>query len=476
LNNLTTLKINKKMKSKIYSIALMAVVGFMAYHTAGAQTVAPVPATPPIAPTAPSPEIGVYNSPAYAVTPQVYALSPETFYYGSQDTAYRNKINKLREKRRELDKEMADLNRDESKKNSASYQEKVLVLRKTLGTRFDSTFNKNFTRTFSNLRFNFDNDGNLEKQVASGDVKQKSKTFTKSYSVDGNDKLQIDNKYGKITVNTWTKNEVKVDVDIKAYANDDADAQKLIDQTNINSSKDNNVVNFATAINHEENSWWGTMTQNGKITKVRKVIINYTVYMPAKSALTINNKYGAVTLPNLDGKLNINNTYGGLIAKALTNTDNVIVVRYGDANIGSLSGSKLNVAYGTLDLTSGDNLDATLSYSPAKIGKLSTSGTFSVRYGNGLEIGDVSKNLKTLKINSSYAPIKLGSLNDTNADFDVTVHYGDFIYDGSTNVTSKTPDTEKGYSSTKNYKGHVGKGNNDKVITVKSNYSSVKFD
>ncbi|MCC8425082.1 hypothetical protein [Mucilaginibacter sp. UR6-11] len=466
------------MKLKIYNIVLMALAGLMAYHTAGAQTGAPVPATPPSPPAAPMPtNIIISNDLAYEANPQV---TPEVYYYndGSQDTAYRNKMNKLREKMRQLNKEMSDLSREESKKNLAASQEKMTILRKGMRIRLDSSFNKSFSSTFDHLRFNnFDSDVNLQKQVASGDVKEKSKTFTKSYPVDVNDKLQIDNRYGKITVNTWNKNEVKVDVDIKAYANDDADAQKLLDQTTINSSKEDNTVAFTTAIDRGESSWWGTMSQNGKVIKVHKVIINYTVYMPAKNALTINNRYGAVSLPNLDGKLNISNSYGGLVAKALTNADNVIVVRYGDANIASLTGSKLNVAYGSLDLTSCDNVDATLSYSPAKIGKLSSSGTFNVRYGNGLEISDVGKNLKTLNITSAYAPVKLGSLNDINADFDVTVHYGDFVYDNSTNVTSKTPDNERGFTSTKNYKGHIGKGNADKVITIKTSYGpGVKFD
>jgi hypothetical protein len=153
----------------------------------------------------------------------------------------------------------------------------------------------------------------------------------------------------------------------------------------------------------------------------------------------------------------------------------VINVRYGNANIGNLTGSDISVSYGSLNLLTADKLNAAINYGLAKIGKLNTSGVINVHYGNGLEISDVGKNVKALTVNTNYAPIKLGSL--TNADFDVTVHYADFIYDnGSTSVTNKTPTDEKHYTSTKNYKGHVGKGNTDKVITVKSNYGTVKFD
>ncbi|WP_429382619.1 hypothetical protein [Mucilaginibacter sp. UYCu711] len=474
------------MKVKIYSIALVAVMSLVGRNTASAQTpIAPVAPVTPVAPVAPVPattETRVYSSQAYSVAPQVYTVSPgyQVFssYGGSQDTAYRTKMRKLQEKMRALNKEMSDLSREERTKATAASQERVAAMRKTMSFRLDSSMKRTFSRTMAtNIRFNGDNaDANLAKQVASGEVKEKTKTFTKSYAVDANDALKIDNSFGKVTINTWAKNEVKVDVDIKAYAIDDADAQKLIDKTTINASKENNTVAFETAIEREQNSWWGTSSENGKITKVRKVIINYVVYMPAKSALTINNKYGGISLPDLSGKLNISNSYGGLVAKALTNSDNNIEVRYGSANIESLANSDLKVSYGSLQLDQADNLNANISYSPAKIGRLSSSGTFVVRYGGGLEIGDVGKNLKALSINSSYAPIKLGSLNDANADFDVTVHNGDFLYDSATNVTSKTPDNERGYTSTKNYKGHVGKGNADKVITIKSTYSTVKFD
>lgn len=314
---------------------------------------------------------------------------------------------------------------------------------------------------------------NQEKQTQEGDIIKKSKTFTKSYPIDANDVIQIDNSYGKIDVTTWNKNEVKVDIAIQASANDEADAQKILDQTNINSDKSGNVASFKTEIN-QGSSWWGTLTQHGKA-KTHKVEINYTVYMPAKTALTLTNKYGGINLPDLDGKLNIKSSYGGLAAKSLTNADNVFLISYGGANIGSITGGQVKVSYGSLDLGEADKLDATISYSPIKITKLISTGNIDLKYGS-LQISEVGKGLKTLNVNSSYSPVKLGPLGGLNTDFDVTTHYGEFSYNNNVSVTSKTPDNEHGYTSTKNYKGHIGKGGNDRVITIKSSYGGVKFD
>lgn len=312
-----------------------------------------------------------------------------------------------------------------------------------------------------------------DSQAQDDDATEKSKTFSKSYALDANDEIRIENSFGKINVNTWDKNEVKVDVAIKASANDEAETQKILDQTVINSSKNGNIVSFKTEIN-KGLGWWGTLVKNST-SKRHKVEINYTVYMPAKTALTITNKFGATTLPDLDGKLDITNAYGALNAKSLSNRGNVINVAFGSANIGSVYGSKLKVAYGGLTLNEADKLDATVSYGHIKISKLSSSGNIILKYGS-LDVDNVSNNLKTLDVTSSFSPIKLGLPGAIDADFDVTTSFGSFSYNNDVNVTSKVPDKERGFSTTKSYKGHLGKGGSDKMIVIKSSYGSVKFD
>jgi hypothetical protein len=429
------------------------------------------------------------------------------------DTSYTKKLQKIQEQMRSLQKEMSELRADEAKKgysdearrenadrqakrqveraqisadnakrmseriaeNSRRMAEQMVANTKRMSERFDNSF-KNFG---NNFRFNFNsNDSSLEKKVRSGEIKEKTKNFSKSYAVNGNDKLQIDNRYGKVTVNTWDKNEFKVEVQMKAYANDDADAQKLLDKTSIADSKESDLIGFKTVIDNEDNkdnNFWGFWTNNGKTT-VREMIINYTVYIPAKNALNVTNRYGGVELPNiLEGKVTINNSYGSLIAKSLTNSEDKINVRYGNAKIANFAGSNLDVAYGSLSLDDADKLNATVQYGSAKIGKISTSGNVNVRFG-GLEIADLDKNLKTLSVSSSYSPVKVNTPTGTNADFEVTVRYGDFLYDNSVSVTAKNPEDGRRGSTSKNYKGHVGKGSPDKVITVTANYGSVKFN
>jgi hypothetical protein len=325
----------------------------------------------------------------------------------------------------------------------------------------------------TNFSFNYTDDNNQK----GDDGVEKSKSYSKSYTVDGNDVINIDNRFGKITVNTWAKNEVKVDVQIKVAANDDDKAQKLLDNVTIRDSKDGSGVYFKTNINtnNDDNSW---SLFGGKHNNVRKMEVNYTVYMPVKNPMNISNKYGSTDLPDLEGKLNINNSYGSLVAKALSNPGNQITVKYGSATIGALNGSDLDVAYGSLNLGECNKLNADISYGSAKIGRITTSGNINVKFSGALSIGDVDKNVKNLAVNASYSSVKLGLGGDQNADFDVTVRYGSFNYGGNdVSITSKTPsDSERGFNPTKNYKGHLGKGGTDRTITINSSYGSVSFN
>jgi hypothetical protein len=413
-------------------------------------------------------------------------------------------MQKLQSQMRDLQKQMSKLRTEKLKEKSVELQKMakelssqarvysndfdVSGLSKGLGVTVDPKLfvspriNLEGLRGLQNLNFNFNtsDDKRLQEQIQKGEVKEKIKNYSKSYSVDGNDKLIINNTYGKVTVNTWAKNEVKVDVQIKAYANEEDDAQKMLDNISITDSKENSVISFKTNIERTQNSngnnFWGTWFSNGKTT-TRKSEINYIVYMPVKNQLQITNRYGATILPDLQGKLVIENSYGSLTGKNLSNPANEIKVRYGSANIENLGSSNLSVAYGSLNLGEADKLNADVSYSSAKIGKLTTSANINVRYSGGLNIADVDKNLRNLSVNSSYSTVKLGLPENENADIDVTVRYGSFNYGSRTvNLVNQGQDDDRHYNTTKVYKGKLGKGDSNKVITIKSNYGSVKFD
>jgi len=456
------------MKSKIFKRSMFALMALLAINTISfaQQTPAPpvpVPVLPPMPPVAPLNKLTPPDSKVFQLKMKDLHLKMQ----GLQKQMSHIKLQQLKQmnlKLKGFDKQFKHLDQNFNFKLNDS----------AMNFAYDfSNIAPQIALGFKDFDTNFSYNTDTDKQ----DGIEKVKNYSKSYSIDGNDVINLDNRFGRITVNTWNKSEVKVDVQIKVGANDDDLAQKLLDNVTIRDSKDGSGVYFKTNINNDDNgSSWSLF--GGKRNNVRKIEVNYTVYMPSKNPLNVSNKYGATSLPDLEGKLVINNSYGSLVAKNLSNPGNQITVKYGSATIGSLNGSDLDVAYGSLSLGECNKLNADISYGSAKIGRITTSGNINVKFSGNLNINEVDKNIKNLSVNSSYSSVKLGISNEQNADFDVTVRYGSFNYGGhDINITSKSPsDNDRGYNPTKNYKGHLGKGSNDRNITINTSYGSVSFD
>jgi hypothetical protein len=304
---------------------------------------------------------------------------------------------------------------------------------------------------------------------------QKVKNYSKSYPIDGNDQIKLSNQYGKITVNTWDRHEVKVDIEIKAEAASDDDAQKLLDGVQINDGKSGDVVSFKTEIGHNNSSW---SLFNMSRSKVRKLTINYTVYMPAKTDLSVDESYGSMELPNLSGKVKISSSYGSVSAQNLSNPANEIDGSYGSLNAVSINGARLDFSYGSVNIEECNNLKADLSYGSFKLGRLKGGADMDLSYVGGFKIDQLANSFKKLNISSSYSTVSLGVPGTNNFDFDITTTYGGFNFsDDKVTITSKTPaDGSKHPGPTKNFKGHFGKEGSESQVSIHSTYGGVNFD
>ena len=304
--------------------------------------------------------------------------------------------------------------------------------------------------------------------------KEAIKNYTKVYTVDANDKLVIDNRYGKVSINTWNRNEFKVDVQIKVTGNDENDTKKFLDNVTIEDEKEGSTVSFQTKI--AKDNQWAVIMGNNKKPTFRKMEINYTVYMPSKNPLDITNRYGTIELADFDGKVVINCTNTNLVARSLTNIANEINVAYGNINIASLRASDINLSYGDLTLDWADKINADIVSGSVKIGKISTSGVINLKYVSGMQIGDVGKNMKNLQINSAYSNVKLGLGDNENADFDVNINNGNFSFGNHAVSISRTAPNTNTWTTKKTYKGRLGKGDTDKLISINSSFGNVKFE
>jgi hypothetical protein len=364
------------------------------------------------------------------------------------------------------------------------------------------TNNTNVTSTTGSNIYTYNN--NQEQ----GDDPMKSKTFSKTFSVDKNDKINLSNQYGGIIIKTWTKNEIKVDVDIKAYAKTDEDAQKLLDDVSITATKDGDVVTYKTVMANREGNW-GRSTRNGKTVWRREAKVFYTVYMPATNSLNASQQYGNIEMDEFVGPTSIKVQYGNFTATELSNANNYINVQYGSTNVKDANQIKIKQQYGSgVTIGTVGTLDIDAQYAAVNVTTVKGSAIVKQQYGSGVTFGSIGNlninaqyatvkvgtlrgNLtskqqygkliidnteagKNIDVDSQYTTVDLGFANNYNGNFDVETSYANFKY--GSNVTASREDGDEGnrYSQNKKYRGQIGKGGSAKV-NVKAQYYSVTF-
>ena len=320
---------------------------------------------------------------------------------------------------------------------------------------------------------------------------QKQKTLSKSYTVSAKDRLSISNKYGKVTINIWDKNEIKTDVTIIGSANSDEKAQELIETVTIVDVRSDGLLMFKTEIEQKEDSWWNWSISNG--TK-KGVEINYEVWMPKNNALSVSNSYGKTIIGDFSAALTVSSNYGSLQAGNLSGKNKDIKLAYGKATIAGFGEGSIKSSYSSMEVEKAGNvnlknshgsisfgqvesLNASLSYSTGKIGKLGSSAKIDVSYG-GVDIRAIDKDAKDIDIDASYSSAKLGVNDDNSIDFEVSTHYGGFSSPSNKTQYTQNSDNErddKNYSNRKNYKGHLGKNASATKVSVKTSYGSMKF-
>lgn len=336
---------------------------------------------------------------------------------------------------------------------------------------------------------------------------QKVKTFTKTFSIDKNDKISLSNEYGGIIIKTWDKNEIKVDAEIKAYANTDAEAQKMLDDVSINATKTGDLVTYKTTF-VERNGKMKLSLKNGKTLMIRGIKIYYTVYMPSSNALTAAQVDGDITMDDFYGPTSLKVKYGNLIAGDLKNTNNYISVQYGKANLKNVNQARINHQYGGgLSLANINDLELEAEYTSVNIGTIKNNANIKHQYGNSsgvsigyagslnltaqyvnvevdklagtftgtvqygkLDVGNIETGCKIFNIVASYSPINLGFGTNYTGQFNVAINYGGFKH-GSNVVAKQNGDSK---DTSKSYSGSIGNGGSAK-IAINAKYGSVTF-
>lgn len=298
---------------------------------------------------------------------------------------------------------------------------------------------------------------------------RKYKDYSATYKVDPGDELKIKNKFGNIVVNTWSKNEFKIEVHMQFLSEKESDVDEMINTTKIENYKNGNIVSFRTNTNNGKKIGNDPHQEN---------TIDYIIYMPKDNPITIENEFGDVTLPDLSGKVSLKLEFGNLFAKCIDNKDNDLSISFTKQQVSTINlyAGAIMMDYGKIKIGKVNNMNVKLNSSTITIDMLDRPYEESL-----LQIEKASsvnkRRPRRIFITSSESDLNLGINQSKGINFDIKTSTGGFVFDKKyVKVTYKSPPvTPSGWSPDETYKGYVGSNNSDDKITVESTNSGIFF-
>ncbi|WP_409416948.1 hypothetical protein [Flavobacterium sp. PS2] len=322
----------------------------------------------------------------------------------------------------------------------------------------------------------------------------KQKVIKKTYIVNSDAGIDIDSKYGNITVTTWDEDKIDIEVIIKVSGNNENWVNEKLNSINVNITALKSMLTASTSIG---NSTYKSKGSNNSFE------INYTLKIPKNGTVKLNNKYGNITTGDLASTTDISCKYGKVNLGRLNGNANTIHIEYcQNSSIqyiknGNLearySGLKINSAgrinldtnytdivmgdgqnirydcnYGTFKFQKMGSIAGAGNYLTVNIGEILNTLSIDLNYGN-LAVGIINEKANNINVTSGYSDISLGYDSNYAFDFDISARYSGIKTDSSLQISNSE---EK--SNAKKIDGFYKKKGQNKVVLI-SSYGSISL-
>ncbi|MDI9309724.1 MAG: hypothetical protein QM535_05880 [Limnohabitans sp.] len=321
----------------------------------------------------------------------------------------------------------------------------------------------------------------------------KEKTIAKTYIVNADATTQISNSYGAISVQLWDENKISITAKITVSGKKESTVIEKIEEINVDFLETTTSLISAKTIFPSNNWSWNRNNSNVNYE------INYTVLIPKRGNVVLNNNYGNIFINKLNGIAAIKCNYGDVITGDLMGSSNSFTLNYSDnSKISYVNKLAFSANYSGLTIGKGENISTSGNYNKynfanidrinstgnyndynfKNIGNFNCSGNYIDMDFNNVEIAtlsinyaqldfNASNNFKNATITANYSSIKINVPTELSFDFDFRCLYGNLKTD---------LDLDYSLKSTKNnsnqYKGNRNASGKSK-FTVITNYGSV---
>ncbi|WP_235297529.1 hypothetical protein [Portibacter marinus] len=278
------------------------------------------------------------------------------------------------------------------------------------------------------------------------------KVIEKEFNISNDGTLNVENRYGNITVTEGNSGKIKIKITIDVKTSSESKAEEIFDRIDIDFSNTSNYVSAVTDI--EEEKGWSSWFSWGSDTDFK---IHYEISMPASVHLKLTHRYGDVYLPDLNNGLDMVMKYGNVVMNSVEGTIN-LDLGYSKLDFGDLGEVIADVKYSRLNGSSTQEFKINSKYSQYKIGDVAKLRNDS-KYDNYDidQVGEVRNSgkydtwligkAKYFKADTKYSPIEIESLE---GDLKISQKYGSVIIDkvacekGDINLDVEYTDVELG--------------------------------
>jgi hypothetical protein len=296
-----------------------------------------------------------------------------------------------------------------------------------------------------------------EQDVSTLQVEQR-RHLVRSYKVSKAGRaFSLDTRYGRVQINPWNKNEIKVDAELVARSETEAGARQVLDALGVQ-WLDYDAKTGGVAVS----------TQFGAALRGRaggcRYEVNYTVWLPRTTALRVYNSFGEVAITgNMSGSTELAVEYGALRTGRLEGMRNLVRIGNGDCNIPFVGRASIDASYARLRLEEGTtvglrnnhsdvdigtvqdltvhskygdvalgtvrNLRGSSGYSRFTIDKLDEALDMALRYCPDFVVRDMGANFRQVNLDGGFSTIRLGFADAPGFRFDVSTEQGQLLVD-----------------------------------------------
>jgi len=317
---------------------------------------------------------------------------------------------------------------------------------------------------------------------------QQNEILKKSYTpASKNTKLEVSSNFGNINLVTWDNNSIDVSIKLESEGFSDKEISDILDKIDLKTNESAAVISIKTDLK----------SYNFTSRKNKSFKINYEIKMPDNHPLSLKNEFGNIFMTDYKGKADINLEYGDLTAGSMQELHlrnefgkvNIESITSGDFDleyinefslqtadrlilksefskleISTVSAIEFDVEYGKLEIGEVNDYDGNAEFCSISIDTIFDNFNLDAEYASGtIEINQVSKNIKSFNLDTSFSKSELTLEKGSNFKFDTDHSFGKLnLKSQDVNFTMKEKDMNE-----ESYQGTIGKTPNQANTTMR---------